>query len=120
MRRWFTTLFALHFCVSVVLLTFSHLCADDVPRRAASADMLQLAVAAQAPELIELLAQIESADHGVSDGHADMPEFIHTATTVAIGQSMSVHHAFPLRERSPPTLAGLHKPPISTAHRLIV
>ncbi len=107
MRRWFIALFTLHFCVSVGLFTVSHLCGDDVRGCADNVSVIH----GDAPELVELLTQVNEADHGISDGHVDVPEFIHGTLTFALGQSVADHSTSPLHKRSAPIPERLQRPP---------
>lgn len=108
MRRWFFALFTLHFCLSVGMFSFAHADVQGVLDHARAAQ----AVHADAPDMLELLAGLEEAEHGLTDGHADIPEFIHALLTFAVVPPSSVYRAPLLQHRDSPLLADLHRPPI--------
>ena len=104
MRRLLSVLFTLHFCVSIGIFALGGLC-DASPASCVKA-------ATATVELDELAAQIDGADHGLTDGHADLPEFIASLQTVATTPLAPVYGARVQSERNSPSLAGLQRPPI--------
>ncbi|MBN9409484.1 MAG: hypothetical protein J0H69_10075 [Burkholderiales bacterium] len=108
MRRWLFALFTLHFCLSVGMFSFAHADVQGVLDHAHAAQ----AVHADAPDMLDVLAQMDEAEHGLSDGHADIPEFIPTDAVLALPSTVAVYRTAVLHGRASPPLAGLDRPPI--------
>lgn len=109
MRRWFLAAFTLHFCFSVVCFSIGHLHADEVRGSAGGAHTME----AYADEMLELIAQLDEDGHHLLEGHVDVQEIIHDDDVLRrFSAPSSPPDAFTSPERAPPTLAGLHRPPI--------
>lgn len=111
MHRWFLAVFSLNFCLSVGMFSFAHADVEGVLAHAFVAQVVQ----ADAPELLDLLAQVDESEHGLTDGHADIPEFIHAMPRRAAGTSPSVYNTILPHDRGSPARASLQRPPIPGA-----
>ena len=110
MRRWFITIFTLHFFFSVGAFAFGQI---DIHPTGSAQSAAMAEVAGHLPDPNQKHDLLGSApDHGLTDSQPEMPEVIHldVATLLASPRHPAPEDTTWVRLLSP-TLEGLQRPP---------